>query len=327
MAVWEIGARCFGPLAALWSGWLWALYPAAMQYAVRWVWETTLTTALFAWVIVLALRMRGIGKESQLTTGNQQPATSWALFGLLWGLIALSNSTLLLFLPICGLWLLIGAWPRRATRSQALRGTLLATLIFIACIAPWTYRNWQAFHTFIPLRGNFGAELYMGDGPGSTGLLMTYDHPHTAPDQLKLYAALGEVRYVALRGAVARSFITAHPAHFAKIVAKRIYFFWASVPSDDPWPTEAARVLNFAFISLAGLLGLALGLYRHAPASGLFAWAFLLLPLTYYLITVHARFRHPLEPLMCVLGVYLFQSAEPRGQRNPSESAIDLNPD
>jgi hypothetical protein len=30
------------------------------------------------------------------------------------------------------------------------------------------------------------------------------------------------------------------------------------------------------------------------------------------LVTVHARFRHPLEPLICVLGVYLFQSAGPR---------------
>ena len=36
MAVWEIGFRCFSRANARWSGWLWALYPAAMQYAVRW---------------------------------------------------------------------------------------------------------------------------------------------------------------------------------------------------------------------------------------------------------------------------------------------------
>jgi hypothetical protein len=34
-----------------------------------------------------------------------------------------------------------------------------------------------------------------------------------------------------------------------------------------------------------------------------------LLPVSYYLVTVHARFRHPLEPLITVLGVYLFQAA------------------
>ena len=234
----------------------------------------------------------------------------WALFGLAWGLIALSNSTLLLFLPVCGVWVLMGAWPSRAGRSRALGGAALAAILFCACIAPWTWRNWEVFHAFIPMRGNLGAELYMGDGPGSTGLLMAYDHPHTAPNQLKLYAELGEVRYVAMRGAIAKAYIRAHPAHFAWIVAERIYFFWASVPSDDAWPVETARVLNFAFISVAGLLGLGLALRRGLPAAGLFAWAFLLLPLTYYLITVHARFRHPLEPLICVLGVYLFQSVE-----------------
>jgi 4-amino-4-deoxy-L-arabinose transferase-like glycosyltransferase len=341
MAVWEIGARCFGHRVALWSGWLWALYPAAMQYAVRWVWETSFTTALFAWVIVLALRMRNIGEADSFIASAenchfdrsaaerrnlQHPSAtsaSWALFGLLWGLIALSNSTLLLFLPACAIWLLIGAWPQRSVRLKALAGAILAALIVAACIAPWTWRNWQAFHTFIPLRGNFGAELYMGDGPGSTGLLMTNDHPHVAPDQLRLYAALGEVRYVALRGALARSYIKAIPGHFAKIVAKRIYYFWAGVPSDDPWPAETARILNFAFISLAGLMGLALALHRRAPAAGLFAGAILLLPLTYYVVTVHARFRHPLEPLLCILGVYLFQSAKPKTRPAPPRELLN----
>ena len=56
-------------------------------------------------------------------------------------------------------------------------------------------------------------------------------------------------------------------------------------------------------------MGLALALRRRIPAASLFAWTFVLLPLPYYLITVHARFRHPLEPLICILGVYLFQSA------------------
>ena len=37
--------------------------------------------------------------------------------------------------------------------------------------------------------------------------------------------------------------------------------------------------------------------------------AFVLLPLTYYFITVEARFRHPLEPLIVIFSVYLFQSA------------------
>jgi hypothetical protein len=316
LATWEIAARCFSRRVALWSAWIWALYPADMQYAVRWPWEMTITTALFAFTLVLALRLRGIDTQPPRTS-NLEPRTSqWLLFGLLWALIALSNSTLLIFLPVCGLWILL----QRLRDPRAYLGPVLAALLFLACIAPWTIRNWQTFHVFIPLRGNLGAELYMGNGPGSNGLLMEFDHPFQAPEQLRLYASLGEVRYVAMRGAAARAFIAAHPAHFAADTARRIVFFWAGVPhpSDEAWYNEAGRTLNFAFLSVAGLFGLALSLRRRIPAAGLFAWAFLLLPLPYYLITVHARFRHPIEPLICILAVYLFQSAERPGRQSGS---------
>ena len=332
LATWEIAARCFSRRVALWSAWLWALYPAAMQYAVRWPWEMTITTALFSFTLVLALRLRGIGTSPaipQPATCNLQPVTSWLLFGLLWALIALSNSTLLIFLPVCALWILLpalgtpsklrlgGIWSHRIS---GITGPTLAALLFLACIAPWTIRNWQVFHAFIPLRGNLGAEMYMGNGPGSNGLLMEYFHPFQSPEQLRLYASLGEVRYVAMRGAAAKAFIAAHPAHFCADVARRIYFFWAGVPhpADEAWYNEASRTLNFAFLSVAGLFGLGLALARRIPAAGLFAWAFLLLPIPYYLITVHARFRHPLEPLICILAVYLFQSAERPGRQSGS---------
>jgi hypothetical protein len=102
------------------------------------------------------------------------------------------------------------------------------------------------------------------------------------------------------------------PAHFVRDTLKRIFFFWAGVPhpvSKTEW-VEYARSLNFIFGSVCGLLGLALALQRGVPGAGLFAWAFLLLPSVYYAVAAHARFRHPLEPLMVLLGVYLFQSAE-----------------
>ena len=340
LATYQIAARCFSRRVALWSAWIWALYPAAMQYAVRWPWETTISTALFSFVLALSLRMRGVGeppthspylssrsiaeRSASPRAANRNPRTThWLYFGLLWGLIALSNSTLLIFLPVCALWILL---PAPGTNSGApslrskggilhlLAGPTLAALVFLALIAPWTLRNQRVFHAFIPLRGNFGAELFMGNGPGSNGLLETYNHPFQDAQQLRDYATLGEVRYVARQSTAAHAFIAAHPAHFAADVARRIYFYWAGVPhpSDEAWYNEAGRTLNFAFISLAGLMGLALALRHRIPAAGLFAWAFLLLPIPYYIVTVHARFRHPLEPLIAILAVYLFQSAASR---------------
>ncbi len=302
--VFELGLHLFGIAQqgreiALWSGWLWALYPAALQYAVRWPWEMSLTTALFTFSLVLAFRLRA----------GPRSLHRWALFGTAWGLIALSNSTLLLFLPVCGLWILLGQ-----RTPKAFLGAGLGALLFLAAVAPWTLRNHRVFHTFIPLRGNLGAEMAMGNGPGANGLLMEYNHPFQAAEQFRQYASLGEVAYVHTRGQLAAATIGDHPTLFLRNTLKRVYFFWASVPhpTDKVWYTDFFRVLDFSFLSLAGLLGLALALRRHVPGAGLLACAFLLLPLPYYFVTVHARFRHPLEPLITLFAVFLFRSAQPK---------------
>jgi hypothetical protein len=162
------------------------------------------------------------------------------------------------------------------------------------------------------MRTNFGAELYLGNGPGAVGLLMEYDHPFQDPIQLRLYTQMGELKYAKMRGDMAKKVIRANPKHFFILCLKRFYYFWFGVPHpfDEGVVAEYGRSLNFQFTSIVGLLGLALALKRRVPGAVLFAWGFLLLPLVYYFVTVHARFRHPLEPLIAVLGAYLFQSAE-----------------
>jgi hypothetical protein len=258
-------------------------------------------------VLVLALRMRNVNANAAGSTSspNSSQTWQWLLFGLMWGVIALSTSTLLLFLPVCGLWILIGTW----NCPHSLRNAILAGVVFLACLTPWEVRNYRVFHAFIPIRGNLGVETYLGNGPGSNGWVMVYDHPNMATNQFELYRQMGEMRYAKMRGDLARAYMRAHPGHFLANTIKRIYFFWVSVPSDAPWALELPRVISYSFISLAGLLGLGLALYRRVPASGLFAWIFLLLPLPYYTVFVQARFRHPLEPIITILAVYLFQSA------------------
>jgi 4-amino-4-deoxy-L-arabinose transferase-like glycosyltransferase len=316
LTTYEIAARCFNRRVAVWSAWIWALYPAAMQYAVRWVWEMTLSTWLLSLILVLALRMRRIGETPSDTDPDPRSGDEgrtlrrWLIFGLLWGILALCNPSLLLFLPACGLWVLHGS---RHLRRQ-LGFASLSALAFLLCIAPWIIRNALVFHRFIPMRANFGAELYLGNGPGAMGFLMEYNHPFEAPDQLRLYKQMGEVDYAHMRGRLARKYIASHPDMFLHNSLKRLYFFWVSVPHPQNSATyiEVARVANFAFASLTGLFGLALALKRRVPAAWLFAWVFLLIPLIYYFVTVHARFRDPFEPLIAILAVYLFQSAEKR---------------
>ena len=96
-AVYEIAARCFdangiarrgskyAEPVALWSAWLWAAYPAALQYAIHWIWEMSLSTCLFTWSLVLALRLRrGRGRVGHRARGSLRDPdwpgrSSWAL--------------------------------------------------------------------------------------------------------------------------------------------------------------------------------------------------------------------------------------------------------
>jgi hypothetical protein len=315
LLIFEIAARCFQSTGrarkiASWSAWLWALYPAALQYAVHWVWDMALTAFLFTAIIVIALRVRTIGDEDP--EPNPQTTLRWALFGLLWGMIALLNSTILLFLPVCGVWMLLGSAKKKVAIGPAIGKAVIAAIIFFACLAPWMIRNWNVFQAFIPIRGNLGAELHDSVLDSYNGFTVGTRVPvcDVCPDYIR-YKQMGEYAFVQREGQLAREHIRTHKLRFFELALKRFYFYWISVPKpiEKGYLNEAFRVLNYSFVSLAALLGLVLALKKRIPGAILFAWAFALLPLTYYFVTVQARFRHPLEPLMTILTVYLFQSA------------------
>jgi hypothetical protein len=268
---------------------------------------------LFAAVLVLGMRMRGTGEAAP----GPYRVRGWTLFGLLWGAIAMTNPTLLLMAPVEGLWILCRS-PLRSEpgRNEWIHGASLAVLaavISAAVAAPWVIRNEMVFHAFIPTRGNFGAEAAMAWSPTSNGFPWgsTVATEERMPEH-QLYARMGEVAYVRMRGQLARQWARQYPAHFWKLAALRFYMFWASVPHTlgGHAAAENVRATAHCFGSITGILGLILALRRRLPAAALFAWAVVLLPSVYYLITVSARFRNPLEPILVVLTVYLFQQAE-----------------
>lgn len=304
VAIWEIAYRMIGKKCALWSGWMWALFPAAMQYAVRWLWEMTETTWIFTWILVLALRMR--------TDQEGQSWRRWLFFGFLWGALCLSSPTPAILLPFVGLWLIFAPKFKAVRMAQA----VAAAIVFCAVLSPWAIRNWVVFHKFIPLRGNFGAENYKGNNDTSDGFPWGTAIPLADKVATHDYISLGEVGFVADRGAQADQWIRTHHTRYMELNAKRAYMFWFNVPHPletgfNNAVTEYVRDISFQFISLAGWFGLFLALRRRILFSGVALAAFAFFPITYYLVTVQARFRHPLEPFICIFGVFLFQSAEP----------------
>jgi len=307
--VYEMGVRVTSRRTAVWAAWIFALYPGIIQYGVKWIWETSLSTMLFAWVLVLGMRMRGTGEHPR----DKHRARDWAIFGLLWGTIAMTNPTLVLMAPVQGVWILADL-PQRRDLLKSAGLVLLAITLSIAVCAPWVIRNWLVFHAFIPTRSNFGAEAAMAWDPNSMGFPWGATVPTVEPaPEHQLYARMGERAYVAMRGKQAWGWAREYPRHFWALVAWRFYMFWASVPhTAAPSAAEDIREAAHCLTSIAGILGLLLALRRKRPAAGLFAWAVVLLPAIYYFIIPGSRFRNPLEPFFAVLIVYLFQQTEGR---------------
>jgi 4-amino-4-deoxy-L-arabinose transferase-like glycosyltransferase len=291
-----IARRVFSVNVAVWSSWAWALLPNVMFWCTRWIWETSLSTLLLATLFWLAL-----------TLEDRDGWLPWISFGSLWGILALTSTSLLSFLPAAGLWAWHGRW-KRGKRSLA--GVALASAIFFAIITPWLIRNYETFGKLIFVRDNFGAELRMGNGDGADGTWMEYLHPTQNAFALRQYQSLGELDYVALRKAQAVAFIQADFSRFALLCLKRFVYFWAGPPkaTQPPWLSE---MKNSAFLASSILMfwGVGRALRLRKPGARLFFWLILLCPAVYYVVFPAPRYRHPIEPEMTILAVFLITQA------------------
>lgn len=308
--IYFIGKELFEAKVAKWSVWLWALAPFSIYWAIRFAWETSFATLLFAVAFLLAVRLE---QEDRLSR--------WLWFGFVWGLVALSNPSLLTFLPFAGFWVL---YRQRRRGDMHFRRAFYSGLLFCAMIAPWIMRNYVVFHKFIPIRGNFGVELRIGNGPEADGQLKPYLHPTQDPLEFERYRTMGEVAYVKMRGQQAMEWIKENPGRFAKISLIRFYYYWCGTPRAVP---DLDAVLRYMLVTLSSVLtffGLGYALRRHSRAAFLFVWTLLTVPTIYYFTYTHPRYRHPIEPEMLILMVYLFTQLGPA--RNAKTSAV-LKPD
>jgi 4-amino-4-deoxy-L-arabinose transferase-like glycosyltransferase len=303
-----IAKRCFDEKVAVWSAWTWALLPSVIFWCTRWVWETSLASLLLAVIFWLTLTM-----------DEKDGLKPWLQFGLLWGVAALTNTALLSFLPVSGLWV----WYHRAKLGKrSLSGVILASIIFAACITPWLIRNHHVFGQFVFIRSNFGAELRLGNGPGADGTWMDYLHPTKNVSEMRRYQQLGEVAYVAERKKEAMAYIREDYARFAGLSLKRFIYYWAGLPKASENPVVAFfRMALFAASSVLAFWGLARALRKHRPGAWLFFWLILAYPLVYYFLFPHPRYRHPIEPELGILMLYIISEADGRG-RTRSDVAI-----
>ena len=158
--VYLIAERTFGARVALWSARVWALLPYVWYWSIHWPWDTTLSPLILSLIFLVALEM----KEWPGLRG-------WIVFGGLWGVAALTNPSMLSFLPFCGLWV----WRQRYKAGlPSLAGVALSSAIFFVVLSPWVIRNYEVFGRFVLVRDDFGLQLRLGNWKGADGIYLFY---------------------------------------------------------------------------------------------------------------------------------------------------------
>lgn len=295
-----IARRPFGERVAIWSAYAWALNPYIWYWSIHWIWDTTLTPLLLACAFLLALELQ-----------DWRGLRGWICFGVLYGIGALANPTMLAFLPFCGLWI----WRQRYRNGlSSLGGVVISSIVFFAVLSPWVIRNYEVFGRFVFLRDDFGLQVRLGNGPYADGMLMAYMQPNLNKLELEKFQRMGELAYAQECKQEAFDWIRENPGRFAVISLKRFFYYWNGVPraTSSRSPVDF-RTSAFLATSVLAIWGLILALRQKRPAAWLFAGLIILYPCVYYFVFPHARYRHPIEPELTILIVFLL--TEMRGMK------------
>jgi len=299
--IYLIGLKIFGDRVAIWSARVWALLPYVWYWSIHWIWDTTFTPLILSLIFLLALNLADAkGEASPQWRG-------WVLFGVLWGIGALANPSMLSFLPFCGLWV----WWRRSRRGlPSIAGVVAASVVFFLVLSPWLIRNYAVFGQFVFLRDDFGLQLRLGNWKGADGMLMAYLQPNLNNLEFEKFQHMGELAYAADCKQLAFEWIRENPQRFFVISLKRFFYYWNGVPkaTDSRSPVDFRTSLFLAWSVLA-IWGLLRAVRQKRPRAWLFAGLVLTYPTTYYFVFPHARYRHPIEPELLILAVFLLLEA------------------
>jgi hypothetical protein len=194
----------------------------------------------------------------------------------------------------------------------------LASGTFFLVLSPWLIRNYEVFGRFVFIRDDFGLQVRLGNGPYADGMLMPYLQPNLDHQEFEKFQRMGELAYAAECKRIAFDWIRENPSRFAIISLKRLFYYWNGVPR----PTSSLSRVDFrssAFLatSVLALWGLGRAVRQKRPGAWLFTVLMLTYPTVYYFVFPHARYRHPIEPELLILIVFLLSEVGRTG--DPAE--------
>ena len=236
--------------------------------------------------------------------------------GLLAGLSAAGNASILAFAVVATLFMLLGGGGRLIRRVRMC--AVFAAGIAIVVI-PITIRNAAVGGDFVPLTSNAGLNLYIGNHEASTGA-------YVKPEGLDVFtdpegetiaeAAVGRElkpsEVSAWWAGRARAYIRENPGRFASNLLRKVFFFWSvyEVPQIEHLPFEKrySALLripspSFGVICPLGIVGVILAWRKRRSARLLFLYmlTFSVVIISFFVV---ARYRLPMVPALMVFAAF-----------------------
>jgi 4-amino-4-deoxy-L-arabinose transferase-like glycosyltransferase len=285
----------FGERTAVWAAWVWAFFPYAIYLSADWIWETCLTTLLLSLLFLTTLRL--------VQTTRLRP---WVVYGLLWGITALSDPAVLSLFPFLVGWICYRLH-KRGERSSLRVSVAIVALVVV--VTPWFVRNYRTFHQFIPFRDAFWLVMHVGNNGDTSHWAPDAAHPSTSAVEEQEYNRLGELNYMAEKRREAIEFIRSHPGWYAWVTFRRFVFTWTGFWSFSREylanePTDPENIVMSTFLTLLALAGARRAFKEGRPTAVPFALVLIVFPLIYYISIPQMPYRHRIDPEIVVLASY-----------------------
>ena len=279
------------------AAWVWALYPFAIYFSACRVWEYALTGLLFTTCFCLVQRLH--------RWNNWQ---AWLGFGVLYGITALSNPTVLPVLPFL---LIVPLWRSRKPGGRWLLHGALVAVTVVLVITPWTLHIYNTLHVLCPLRDNVWQNIYAGNYDNSSPINPPSNplaHPPGNPAEMQKFLAMGEVAYFERHHVMVVDWIRNHPMEIAHDILRRVVYYWTGYWSLRPEylqiePTEVPNMFYVCGVTLFMMRGVRRFWRWNRTAAMPYLVLIGIFPLTYYLSLVLMDYREPIEPAIIVLAV------------------------
>ena len=251
--VYLIGRLVFSRTIALISAAIVAIYAYFIYYAGTLMTEPFYITAILATLYVAMLLVKG-KERTRPRPGRREDYSLALLMGALLAAAVLLRQLFLLVIPFLFLWVLWAGW--KSSKKNLLLPLVVAGLVIVAAILPFTIYNTICFGHFVLLNTNAGFAFFWGNNPvyGTHFRPLLPDYHVLIPKELLSLDEAALDSALMMRGF---QYVLANPVSYILLSLSRIpvfFMFWPS--SNSELISNISRVGSFGIFLPFMLYGL-----------------------------------------------------------------------